>query len=209
MPMNHFPRPWTLFDYADLVERVLDERGVESCHIIAHSFGARVTAILVNRNPSRYRRLVLVGAAGIPPRRSVVVRMKILWHKFRRRVFGRETEGGSAEYRVLTKEGKITFQNIIRHDLRPLIRNLQHPTLLIYGSKDTATPVWMGRKWMRLMNRNTSGGLEEQRYSNGNTSGDFGGQRCSLVVYENSGHYAYLEESARFIADAFTFLNSP
>jgi len=175
--------PWTLDDYADFVEEYLDKNDVEKCHIIAHSFGARVTALLLNKDPKRYGRIVLTGAAGIR-KRSLCVWFKVRVYKLRKRVFKIKKQGGSSDYKKLTDAGKKTFQNIITFDLKNEIAKIIHPTLLIFGGKDSATPIKLGKKWQKLS------------------------KNSKLIIYKKSGHFCFIDEHARFIRDAYDFLNT-
>jgi len=34
---------------------------------------------------------------------------------------------------------------VVNEDLRPLLKDIKAPTLLIWGDKDTATPLYMGK----------------------------------------------------------------
>ena len=163
------PHPWTLEDYADFVEKFLDQHSIEHCHIIAHSFGARITALLVTRNPLRYGKLVLAGAAGL--------RMPSLRTKLRLKL-----RKPSKDYLAMPPEGKQTFKNIVNRDLSPEIANIQNKTLLIFGRNDKSTPVKMGRRWEKLMSDS------------------------KLVIYKNSGHFPYIDQTGRFIRDVALFL---
>ena len=179
-------KPWTLEDYANFVERRLDELGIEKCHIVGHSFGARVAVLLVGRNPERFEKLVLTGAAGIRKRRSFKTILKILWFKIKKKVgkiFGRKVvSGGSEDYRKLSDVGKVTFHNVIRRDLSAEIAKIAHSTLLIFGGNDRATPVRLGKKWQKLA------------------------QVALLKIYQYSGHFCFIDEPERFIVDVFSFL---
>jgi len=174
---------WTLKDYAEFIENYLDENNIEKCHILAHSFGARVTTLLLNRNPDRYGRIILTGAAGIKKRKTLCVWLKIKSYKVRKKLFMNKKESGSTDYKKLTDEGKKTFQKIIEYDLKGEISKIFHPTLLIYGGHDTATPVKMGRKWAKLS------------------------KNSILVTYKKSGHFCYIDENSRFIKDSSEFLS--
>ena len=181
MPMfqkeGYADKPWTLDDYAGFVTQFLDNNKVEYCHIIAHSFGCRVATLLATQNPSRYGQLVFTGAAGIRYRKRVNS-IKIWFYKLRKKLF-KTTKGGSSDYRNLSQVGKITFQNIINRDLSPDIAKIQNPTLLIFGHYDKSTPLKIGRKWQKLV------------------------KNSELRVYKNSGHFCYIDEAERFIADAY------
>jgi len=169
--------PWTLENYADFVEKFLNTHDVEKCHILAHSFGCRVATLLVTRHPSRYGKLVLTGAAGIRAKRSLKTRIKIRFHKL-----GIKKSKGSIDYQKLNDSGKITFQNVLRHDLKFEISKIQSETLLIFGRDDTATPVWMGKKWERIS------------------------PHAQLKIYESAGHFAYIDDPKHFLSHTLAFL---
>ncbi|MCL2587366.1 MAG: alpha/beta hydrolase [Firmicutes bacterium] len=156
--------PWCIETYTDLVEAYLDGNNVKKCHIIAHSFGARVTVLLLNRNPDRFDKVVLTGAAGIRH-----ISLKARWRRLRKRA--------SPDYLAMPLEGRKTFQNIVNRDLTPEIANIKHPTLLIFGKHDKSIPVSVGRRWRKLL------------------------INSELTVYNNSGHFPFIDESSRFIRD--------
>ena len=172
---------YTLEDYADDVERYLRDNQVTRCVVIAHSFGARLVAILNARQPQLFSAIIITGGAGLPTRRSFVVRWRIWWYKLRRRL-GWRVSGGSADYRQLDDNGKQTFQNIIHRNLSREVQTITAPTLLIWGSADRDTPLKQMRRWCRLV------------------------PHARKVIYKRQGHFAYLQDSARFINDVVRFL---
>jgi pimeloyl-ACP methyl ester carboxylesterase len=172
---------WTLDDYVIYIGSILKEKGISKCHIVCHSFGARVAVLLINKFPHLVDKLVVVGGAGLKPRSNLKIWLKIKVYKIKKKLFGR-ANGGSLDYNKLTDNGKRTFNNIIGRDLSAEINNIKTPTLLIYGKNDRATPVYMAKRWAKL--------CETARY----------------VIYKNAGHFAYLDNSARFIKDTAEFL---
>jgi len=170
--------PWTLEDYRDFVLAELDKHKVDECYIIAHSFGARIAVLLAESQPSRFVKLILTGPAGIPRRFNLCLWLKILLHKLKIK-----RSKGSIEYQALTDAGKITFQNIIKRDLRPEIARIGIPTLIIWGSRDRAVRQHMVKSWTKLS------------------------QDARLIIYKNSGHFCFLDAPARFIIDTQEFLN--
>lgn len=169
---------YTLEDYAEQVVKLIDEKKVNKCHIIAHSFGCRVAALLVNMYPQRFGKLILIGPAGIPKRFSLRLKVKIWLHKI-----GVIKLRGSTDYRALTDIGKITFQNVIKRDLRPEIRRIKNQTLIIWGNRDKAVKRYMVKLWTKL------------------SSG------ARLITYKGAGHFCYVDAPTRFIIDAQEFLN--
>jgi pimeloyl-ACP methyl ester carboxylesterase len=169
--------PWTLEDYADLVIRELDERNITKTHIIAHSFGARVAALLVNMQPERFGKIVLAGPAGIRQRFNLWRWVKVRLHKR-----GVIRSKGSADYRTLSLNGKITFQNIIRRDLVAEISGIAKSTLIIWGTKDKSIKKYMVKRWTKLNTYTT------------------------MKSYKNAGHFCFLDEPARFVVDVEEFI---
>jgi pimeloyl-ACP methyl ester carboxylesterase len=178
MPRNQ-DVTWTLDDYADFVRAELDRLGVRKAHIICHSFGARVAVLLVTAQPKRFGALVMSGPAGLRRRFNLWVWLRIRLHKM-----GIIRGKGSPDYRVLSRAGKITFQNIIKRDLSPEIARIVNPTLLIWGEKDTAIKKYMVKRWTKL---NTCTRLE---------------------TYKNSGHFCFMDSPAKFIIDVEEFLDA-
>jgi len=170
-------KPLGLEDYANMVLAELDRLGIERVHVVAHSFGARVTTLLANMQPERFGKLVLVGPAGIKPRFNLWRWFKIRLHKA-----GIIKSRGSADYRTLSKNGKITFQNIIKRDLSPEISRITQPSLIIWGRRDKAIKKFMAKRWTKL-------------------------NACiTMKTYKNAGHFCFLDEPARFIMDVEGFL---
>ena len=172
------PEPWCLDNYANLVMEKINQQGIDKCHIIAHSFGARVASLLLNHYPKRFDRIVLTGPAGIPKHFSLWLWLKIRFNKLFRR-----KNAGSSDYRKLTSIGKQTFKNIIGRDLRPEIRQIVHKTLIIWGNRDKAIPRYMVKLWTNL-NTNTK-----------------------LITYKGNGHFCFIDSPTRFIIDTQEFLS--
>ena len=72
-------KAYTLEDYADEVDAYLQAQQVTRCVVIAHSFGARLVAVLNARHPKLFTRIVLTGAAGLKPRWRFRVWWRIRW----------------------------------------------------------------------------------------------------------------------------------
>jgi pimeloyl-ACP methyl ester carboxylesterase len=139
-----------------------------------------VAVLLLTRNPQLADKMIVVGGAGLKSRFNLKIWAKIKIYKIRKALFGR-ANGGSADYKALTDNGKRTFNNIIGRDLTAEIKNLTTPTLLIYGGRDKATPTYMAKRWAKL--------CKTARYK----------------IYGTAGHFAYLDNPARFIKDTQEF----
>lgn len=187
------PEAWSVTEYAAFLYHFLQAVGVDRCDIIAHSFGARVAILLAAAHPECCQRIVFTGAAGLIPKRGIAYYWRTYTYKLGKqlgkigwmnRLLGIETrqkKAGSSEYQQLTGTMRPTYVRVVNQNLRPYLHQIQSPTLLIWGSQDTATPLWMGK----VMEADIPD--------------------AGLVVFEGCGHFAYLEEFPRFrsIVDEF------
>jgi len=180
--------PWGSSEYAEAIAVWMDREGLKGVDLVGHSHGGRVAIRLAALRPDLVGRLSLIGSAGLPPRRSVALRLKLLYGRFLKGVAGivggkfaeevqaRRQKLGSADWQAASPVMKGTFKRVIPEDLSDQMVALKVPILLIWGSKDTATPLWMGERMNRLI----------------------GGSR--LEVLGGAGHYAFLERTGEVVS---------
>lgn len=194
------PKPWGVADYADCVKAVMDQLGIEKCHLIAHSFGGRVSLYLAAKWPERVGKMVLTGCAGLKkPQTEEQKKRSQAYQKKKQQLqnlqklplIGKLAENameklrrqyGSADYNALDEEMRKTFVKVISEDLAPLLPKIQASTLLIWGEKDQDTPLWMGQQMEKEI------------------------KDAGLVVFENDDHFAYLRQWPRFVQVIRAFL---
>lgn len=188
------PEPWDVAAYARFVLAACDELGLERFSLIGHSFGARIGILLAATHPARIARMVLTGAAGLRPKRKPSYYAKVgvakagrvigavggapgrrLQDRMRRRV-------ASSDWLEASEAMRGTFRLVIAEDLGPYLPRIRASTLLVWGERDTDTPLWMGRR------------MEEAIPDAG------------LVVLDGA-HYAYAERAAEFNRIAAHFLS--
>ncbi len=75
-----------------------------------------------------------------------------------------------------------TFLRIISEDLTPYAAQVRAPTLLIWGDRDTDTPLWQGRKLEQVM------------------------PDAGLIVFTGAGHFSYLERLNEYLRIVEHFL---
>lgn len=190
------PEPWDVGDYARWTLALIDEFELVSPSIVGHSFGGRIAIHLAAHHPERLTRLLLVDAAGIRPRRGARYYGKVYSAKAVKHLapflgpLGRRLQTGISE-RVASSDyasaGELrpTFVRVVNEDLTPLLSSIAAPTLLIWGDKDDSTPLSDGETMERLI------------------------PDAALIVFQGAGHYAYLDEPARFSVIATNFLAAP
>ena len=194
------PEPWGVSEFADCVRDVMAQTGIAPCDIIAHSFGARVALRLAADSPETVNRLVITGGAGLrKPRTEEQEKRSAAYQKKKRVLLGLgkvplagaladkamkalQRKYGSPDYNALDDEMKKTFVKVVSEDLRPLLPKVRASALLIWGEKDTETPLWMGQA------------MEKEIPDAG------------LVVFENDDHFAYLHQWPRFVKIVRAFL---
>ena len=134
----------------------------------------------------------------LTPRRRAISRLiwrslsTIRWEKLKGlKILGRLPERmidrlrekyGSKDYLALDEEMRKTFVKVVNHDQAALLARIHQPTLLIWGDRDTETPLWMGQQMERDI------------------------PDAGLVIFEGGTHFAFLEQVQRFNRVARVFL---
>ncbi|MDR2090955.1 MAG: alpha/beta hydrolase [Clostridiales bacterium] len=173
-------RVMDLDDYARSVEEIVEHYRMENVTLAAHSFGGRAAIKLAAENP-KIKKLILAASAGIIPKRTFKYYFKVYAYKFFKKLHI-NLNTGSRDYKGLSGVMKETFVKIVNKDMTPYLEKIQCPTLLVWGDRDTETPLYTA-EIMR-------GKIPNSR----------------LVVFENCGHFAYLEESYKFLKTVEEFL---
>lgn len=194
------PEPWGVPDFAEALRELLIRLDFLPCAVVAHSFGVRVSIYLASTYPEMFTKLVFTGGAGIKPQPTeeskkraaryqqwkkiniAIKKVKLFEPLARRMEEALREKYGSADYNALDEEMRKTFVKVVNLDLSDRLREIQQPTLLLWGDRDTATPLWMGQQ------------MEKDILDAG------------LVVLEGGTHFAYVEQPARFNAITHHFL---
>jgi pimeloyl-ACP methyl ester carboxylesterase len=188
------PRAWSVEDFTANVEELVARLGLQEPIVFGHSHGGRVALLYASRNV--VPKMVLVDAAGVKPRRSLKYYAKVWSFKAMKRlapiVFGkaraeamieqRRNAAGSPDYRAASSVMRATLSRVVNEDLRAVMPLIKAPTLLVWGERDTATPVKDARKMEQLI------------------------PDAGLVVFAGAGHFSFLEQPARFATIIDNFL---
>lgn len=180
-------RPFTPDDFADIVEGFIGRLCLKNPIIFGHSNGGRTALALAGRGYSNIGKLVLAGCAGLKPRRKPSYYIKTFTFKLGKKALKWPVVGkllsksfdpskyGSADYKAASPVMKRTMSLLLSTDLKPRLGNIRAPALLFWGENDTATPLADGKVMEKLM------------------------PDAALIVYKNSGHYAFLENLPAFL----------
>lgn len=187
------PEPWGVPEYAEQIALLLHKLSIDKVMIIAHSFGGRVAILLAANHPELVEKLLITGGAGI--RKPVSESQRKRQQQYKRynqtlntlkafKPLSAQVEKwqtalrekfGSPDYNRLNEGMRKTFVKVISLDLLPRLKEIKAPTLLIWGSEDTETPVWMGEQMEKEI------------------------QDAGLIVFDGRTHFAFVEEWQRFL----------
>ena len=190
------PATWGSADYADVTLKVMERLELDRPSLIGHSFGGQVSIQLAATAPERVGKLVLVGSAGIRTRPALTTRLKRVaarlgkWlaahggpigEKLRAEIYRRVQSQDYADAGPL----RATLVRVINEDLTPLLPRIKASTLLVWGAEDRDVPLPAAQVMARLI------------------------PGAQLVVFENAGHFAYLDQFDRFRLLVGRFLREP
>lgn len=180
---------WGVGEYTDFMEKFIDALGLKHFSLIGHSFGGRIS-IMMGARRKDIDRITLVDAAGVKPRRSLRYYLKVYSYKTMKHLlpmlFGKERgkrlldryrgKVGSADYRNSSDIMRGIMSRCVNQDLKGYMPSIKAPTLLIWGTEDTATPLSDAKIMERLI------------------------PDAGLVAFEGCGHYSFLDNPAGFRA---------
>lgn len=193
------PCAWGVPEYAQQILALLDALSISKVQIVCHSFGGRVALWLAAHRPDLIEKMVITGGAGIcKPAAQTQSKKQMQYKKLKKLLLALGKipflkgivsylqekliqKYGSEDYKRLNANMRQTFVKVINQDLSDLLPQIKASTLLIWGSNDTETPLWMGEK------------MEKEIPDAG------------LVVFDGRTHFAFLEEAQRFSVIVSTF----
>lgn len=179
------PEPWGVEHYQEFVAAFMDALSLDSPTVVGHSNGGRIAIRMAATEPSRVSRLVLVDSAGIRPKRTLRWYRKVGMAKvgkYAARFLGAPGErlrellverAASADY-AAAGPLRPTLVKLVNTDLRSFMPAISVPTLLVWGSQDTDTPLSDARLMESLI------------------------PDAGLVVLEDAGHFSYIDQPTRF-----------
>ena len=135
---------WNIKDYADMLSEFIDEVGIKKPIIMGHSFGGRVAI----RYSAEHvvEKIVLFGSPCVREDNELPLSVKIL--KGIKKLPGMDKIGefaknfiGSRDYKAASPIMRQTLVNVVNEDLSKFAKEIDCPTLLIWGKNDTEAPV--------------------------------------------------------------------
>lgn len=191
--------PWCVDDYVDFVIDFLMGFDVKKVTFLGHSFGGRVIIKMFEKSrlPFEITKIILVDSAGVKPKKTFKQKYKIRMFKLGKKVLSLKpvrlmfpdalenlrAKSGSADYNAASPIMRQTLVRVVNEDLTHLFERVTPPTLLIWGKDDTATPVSDAELMEKLM------------------------PDAGKVIFENCGHYSFLDCRGAFLRVLASFMN--
>ena len=184
-------KPFFVADYAKCLKDLLDEFSIESLVLVGHSFGGRVAIKFLSLYQKEYQKtkLCLVDSAGIKPRRTIKYYYKVFIYKLLKKRAEKNPRYkeclfnfGSSDYRVLSPVMKQTFIHVVNEDLSKQAKQIVAETIIVWGSKDDETKLYMAKKLHKLI------------------------KNSELYVLKNAGHFSFLDKPVEFVYILDTFV---
>lgn len=188
--------PWTVKEYADLTQKFMNKLDLKDPILIGHSHGGRIAMYMAANGMTSPKKMVLLGSAGIKAKKSFESRVKIrtfklvkgflscpIWRKSAAKTLDKARNYfGSADYKSASPVLRQTLVNLVNSDIREILPKIGASVLLIYGEKDTATPVSAAK-------------IIESKIKD-----------CGLCIIKDAGHFAFLDSPHEVNAIINSFL---
>jgi len=164
-----------------MINKFINKNNINDPIIISHSFGGRITAILINKYNIPAKKIILIDVAGIKRfnlkifikqkiYKFIKIMINLLPLKYRYIIYKKTFNYFSSnDYKNLPPNMYKTFKNIIKENIKNHYKKIKTGTLIIWGKNDKDTPI----KDAYLLNRII--------------------KSSKLIIYKNSGHFSYLD----------------
>ena len=176
-------KPFNTEDFGNFLNNFIKKLEIENPILIGHSNGGRTIINYAGRKLGNPKKIVLIDSAGVKPKRKIGYYIRIytfkslknflklfpdveMFNNIRERVLGKF---GSSDYKNSPEILKKTLSIIVNEDQTEIMKNIEAPTILLWGENDEDTPIQDG-KIMEVSMKN-----------------------ASLIEIKGAGHFSYLD----------------
>ncbi len=177
---------FTLDDYADVLREFIKKLNIKKPIVMGHSFGGRVAISYSYNNP--ISKLVLFASPCTVDEETPSLKTRVLKKLYSidcLKKIGDVAKNyiGSRDYKAASPMMKNVLVNTVSKDLRDYAKQIEEPTLLIWGDNDTEAKLSDGKMLESIM------------------------EDAALIVLPGT-HYAYLENLGQVVSILRNFLES-
>lgn len=151
------PFAYSLDDYIVSVKEYMQQNGIVKPDVIAHSFGARIAVKMASLDKDIFGKIIITGGAGLKPKRKFNYFIKKIKFSVLKKFVKREKlkKYYSSDYLALSPIMRESFKKIISEHLDKNAKNVENKVLLVYGEKDTETPLYMAKRYKNYIKNST------------------------------------------------------
>ena len=155
---------WDTQQYAARIVQYMDDHSLDCVNLFGHSFGGRVSLRISSAYPERVHKLVLAGSHGLKRKRGPwdQIRVKAIPKLGKTvKLIDKITGSKLFQNKFIPKFGSKDYQaagalrgtlvKTVIEDQTDETRKVKAPALLLWGEKDTETPLEMGQRFSRLI----------------------------------------------------------
>lgn len=180
------PYAWTVYEYVDLIHELIKKLSINKIIMIGHSFGGRLG--LIYASIYKVEKLICFASPYCKELKKLPLKTKI--YKALKKVFFLRWIAnimkryiGSTDYKNASEVMRGVLVQSINIEMTEDVKKIKCPTLLIWGTLDTAVPLLRAYELEKLI------------------------KNSGVVVYEGATHYAYLERINSVINVLDSFFN--
>lgn len=176
---------WSMYDYADCINKLLKSLNVENPIMLGHSFGGKISLIYA----SKYKtdKLILFGSPYKKEIRKLSFKTKML-KSLKKVPILNKLEGfakkhiGSRDYKEASEFMRKILVEHVNLDITEDVKKIECSTLIVWGSMDQEVPIKEAYELEKLI------------------------KDAGVVEYEGCSHYAYLERLPQTIKVIKSFI---
>ena len=182
-------KSWDIYDYEDLVTKFIQYFSLDNVILVGHSLGGAIAICIAYSRIVPVRALFLVDSAGVRHKemnlKTIMKKVKVMGYKFgkvcinllplvpkkKEKILKRlQRKTASSDYLAAKGVMRSTFVKVLNNDLQYAMAKVIAPTVLIWGEKDTATP------------------LDEAQIMNGLI------RNSKLKIIRETGHFPFIDK---------------
>ena len=170
---------WTVYEYVDYLKELFDDLKLKKIIIVGHSFGGRLG--LIYSSKYKVEKLVCLASPYCKELNKLPLKTKV--YKFLKKVFFLKWIAnimknyiGSTDYKNASEVMRGILVQSINVDMVSDVKKINCPTLLIWGTNDTAVPINRAYELNKLI------------------------KDSGVVEYSGATHYAYLERLGNVVS---------
>jgi len=180
------PYSWTIYDYVECIKKLIDYLKLSKIILIGHSFGGRLS--LIYSSIYKVDKLVCLASPYCKEIKKLPLKTRI--YKVIKKIPGLSWLAnimkniiGSTDYKNSSEIMRGVLVQSINVEMVEDVKKIKCPTLLVWGTNDTAVPINRAYELEKLI------------------------KDSAVIKYEGATHYAYLERLNHLITVLDSFFN--